>query len=649
MVCEAARWGRKNQTYSTWLNKGCAGRLNFIARRTPYLIQGYRNMGWYPSVDAPTAISGLGDELVGGTVVASDERVYLRNANDGGTVYYTTDGSDPRLEGGEVNSSASAYTGSAPVVTTNSTALFAKGAEWQYYDWGRQPGDDTSGKAWNAEGYNAAALDGDLNAWAAGAAPLGFKSGTSFNTALSRYVEHGSSGTQVMTFYFRRTFTIPDGVDLSEIVSLSGTAWYDDGFVMYVNGVEIGRGNIGAGYAVSYSTGTNETGTDYVDPADHAFVFALPSGVLHAGENVVAVEVHQCHGTSSDAAWDLALNFDRAVAGTGEGGIAVPGSGLRLKARFRSASGEWSALEDVALDGEAPKLGDALRIHSFDGVPPSADGDEGEWIVLTNINQATSFDLTGVRVVFAKDGDGVAAAKCDVTLASGTIPAGGSIKLEKSDCGWNKITNNKIEMYLFDADGSQIQYGKVTQKATWQPDYYGSGGPGGTAYLAATSFGTELTNGDWIAVEPPAPQDWPAEPDTEITDTTTAADLGITSGAFTNATPEVLRKLSKWAKTNDVPYGGEAVNAMAFDVNGNPATVLEEAYLLNCAVSEVAEKKALFRFDEIIPGTEPSIDATPYNGRVRILGSQALEGGGAWSESAEDLATAHFFKAILTF
>ena len=88
---------------------------------------------------------------------------------------------------------------------------------------------------------------------------------------------------------------------------------------------------------------------------------------------------------------------------------------------------------------------------------------------------------------------------------------------------------------------------------------------------------------------------------------------------------------------------------MAFDVNGNPATVLEEAYLLNCAVSEVAEKKALFRFDEIIPGTEPSIDATPYNGRVRILGSQTLEGGGAWSESAEDLATAHFFKAILTF
>ena len=88
---------------------------------------------------------------------------------------------------------------------------------------------------------------------------------------------------------------------------------------------------------------------------------------------------------------------------------------------------------------------------------------------------------------------------------------------------------------------------------------------------------------------------------------------------------------------------------MSFDANGNPATVLEEAYLLNCAVSEVAAKKALFRFNEIIPGTVPSIDATLYNGRVRILGSQTLEGGGTWSDASEDLATAHFFKAVLTF
>ena len=152
-----------------------------------------------------------------------------------------------------------------------------------------------------------------------------------------------------MTFYFRKTFTVPAGTDVSSIVSVSGTAWYDDGFVMYINGVEVGRGNIGAGYTMTYETGSNETGTTHVDPADHAFLFAVPAGLIHAGENVIAVEVHQCHGTSSDAAWDLALGVDTAIAGTGEGGLPVPVDGLAVKARTLSQSGEWSALEDVTL------------------------------------------------------------------------------------------------------------------------------------------------------------------------------------------------------------------------------------------------------------------------------------------------------------
>ena len=109
VVCEAARWGRTNQTYSTWLEKGCAGRLSFIASRTPYLIQGYRNAGWYPSIDPPVAVDSSGCELTNGTVLATSDAVYFTGV--GGTVYYTTDGSDPRLEGGAVSASATAFTG----------------------------------------------------------------------------------------------------------------------------------------------------------------------------------------------------------------------------------------------------------------------------------------------------------------------------------------------------------------------------------------------------------------------------------------------------------------------------------------------------------------------------------------------------------
>ena len=109
VVCEAARWGRKSQTYATWLGKGCAGRLSFIASRTPYLIQGYRNAGWYPSIDPPVAVDSFGHELTNGTVLATADAVSFTGT--GGTVYYTTDGSDPRLEGGAVSASATAWTG----------------------------------------------------------------------------------------------------------------------------------------------------------------------------------------------------------------------------------------------------------------------------------------------------------------------------------------------------------------------------------------------------------------------------------------------------------------------------------------------------------------------------------------------------------
>ena len=501
IVCEAARWGRGNQDRKYWLNNGCAGRIDFIQKRTPYLIQGYRNLGWYPSIDAPVAIAGDGTELTNGTVVASPTRAFL-SASSAGTVYYTTDGSDPRLEGGEVNPSASVFSGSLPVTTTNSVAIFAKGASWDYYDWGRQPGDDTSGRAWNAESYDASSLSGDANAWASGAAPLGFKNGTTFATDLKRFENHGDSGTQVMTFYFRRKFTLPAGVDPDEIVSLSGTAWYDDGYAMYVNGVEIGRGNIGANYELSYSTGTNETGTNYVEPGDREFSFAVPKGLLHAGENVIAVEVHQCHGTSSDVAWDLSLKCDQVCEGSGEGGIAVPIDGLTVKARVLSGDGEWSALEEVLLLGTAP-AGATYRVAAVMSSTADAGGDGSEFIVLTNVNAALSVDLGGVRITANKTDK--AELSLDLTLPDGmSIPAGGSAFLDKATY-WpsQKLTNGAVDMSVYDREG------ELVQTLHFEAGWWNKACDGTGAHLVALDFGEEVVEeSQWKpSFRPPSVED----------------------------------------------------------------------------------------------------------------------------------------------
>ena len=139
-------------------------------------------------------------------------------------------------------------------------------------------------------------------------------------------------------------------------------------------------------------------------------------------------------------------------------------------------------------------------------------------------------------------------------------------------------------------------------------------------------------------------QDWPEDPDTAITDATSPADLGLTGGAFAEAgtTTAELRRLSKWARANGVPFGGADVNAMSFDADGNPDNALSAAYLLNCAVAGLDEGKAAFRFAGIDPGTVPSIAGT-YNGTVTVFGADAPSG--PWQPATDQH---HFYRAILT-
>ena len=86
IVCESARWGGSNKTRATWLNN-CNDCINFINKRAPYLIAAYRELGWYPSVDASTVIDGTGAPVAEGATIAESDQIYL-TVPAGGTVYY---------------------------------------------------------------------------------------------------------------------------------------------------------------------------------------------------------------------------------------------------------------------------------------------------------------------------------------------------------------------------------------------------------------------------------------------------------------------------------------------------------------------------------------------------------------------------------
>ena len=468
--CEAARWGGGSRTYADWI-AACNNNLGFIANRTPVLLAQYRANGWYPNVDAAQAVAGNGRLLKDDDVVPLGEQAYLTGGAQG-TVYYTLDGSDPRLEGGAVNPAAQTYAGTAPV--EQAVPLFARGENWKYSDDGSQPADDADGKSWKDAGY----AD---SAWASGAGVLGFKSGdASIKTALSRYENHASSGTQVTTFYFRRTFTAPAAAEAS--MKLVLTDYVDDGYVLYLNGTEIARVNMPAG-AVDYATFTPAT----ANPAEVTRTVTIPAGLLKAGENVLAAELHQCNATSSDATWDMGVSY--VVVGSATGGLEIPPEGVTLTTRVRASDGTWGALDQVRLLGTAPRVvvppNDAVRVAEVMSSTADGSGDGSEYLVLTNVTENVA-DLSGVKVTCAKTGK---SPSLTLVLPNGLVLEPGTAMTFEKATYWPdaKITNGAVDMKLMDVSGTVFQTLHVD--ASW----WGDACDGTGAAFRAVEFGDTVT------------------------------------------------------------------------------------------------------------------------------------------------------------
>jgi hypothetical protein len=157
-------------------------------------------------------------------------------------------------------------------------------ATWRYLDRGSDPG-----TSWRARTYDDAG-------WSSGPAELGYGD----NPATE--VSYGTDpSAKRVTTYFRHTFQVEDP---ALIASLGLKLLADDGAVVYLNGEEIVRHNLPAGEINHLTLATLSVGgadeTRYVP-------FNVPASGLVAGDNVLAVEVHQNSGDSSDLSFDLGL------------------------------------------------------------------------------------------------------------------------------------------------------------------------------------------------------------------------------------------------------------------------------------------------------------------------------------------------------
>lgn len=167
------------------------------------------------------------------------------------------------------------------------TFPIVSGGLWKYNDTGIDLGTD-----WKNNSY-------DDSAWLFGNAILGYGDGVESTT-----LDFGpDSSSKYPTYYFRHIFNVEDA---SFIGNLLFNVTYDDGVVVYVNGTEAFRLNMPAGdipynsYAASEVSGS----------AESAWTAVQTANLLQDGENVIAVELHQNNGTSSDVRFDMEVNYE---------------------------------------------------------------------------------------------------------------------------------------------------------------------------------------------------------------------------------------------------------------------------------------------------------------------------------------------------
>lgn len=184
---------------------------------------------------------------------------------------------------------------------------------------------------WKTVGFND-------NGWSLGNSGFGYSDGDDSTVV--------SSGTA--SIFVRKRFTI---ADISQVESLLFDIDYDDGFVAYINGVEIARANI-TGTNPPYNAGTitDREARIYDNGLPERFVISDPSAVLQSGENVLAIQVHNISSNSSDMSL---IPFLSAVynSPTTEGGppnalIPLPEGGLHTDFKI-TAEGETLYLLDA--------------------------------------------------------------------------------------------------------------------------------------------------------------------------------------------------------------------------------------------------------------------------------------------------------------
>jgi len=506
---ESARWGDNHRStpYTRdidWIRERDYLLQTYLARRTDIVLDQLKSRDWYPNVNPPSfSVSGAPQH--GGYAAAGDT---LSMSAGSGTIWYTLDGTEPRVPGSTPEP--------GDVVT-----LVADNAPKRILIPAGPVAED-----WRSD------VDFDDDAWLSGTGGVGFERSTGYEQFFDIDVRDPMYGVNA-TCYIRIPFNL-SAADRAGITDLSLKVRYDDGFVAYINGVEVQRAHFTGAPQWNSSADGSHSDLDAIEFA--TFNLSTHISALRDGANLLAIHGLNMSTTSSDFLISAELVGSKALGGNpAESGVS-PTAALytgpialsrttHVKARALSGA-TWSALNEAVFAlgpvAESVRISE-IMYHPADAGSP--DDPNTEYVELTNVGTET-VDLNLVKFTNGIDftfpsfelapGDYCLVVR-NVTAFEGKYGAGFNIagqydgslnnageRIELRDAVGAVIHNFRFEDGWFDiTDGLGFSLtvkdpagdpNGFDSKRAWRPSAYVGGSPGYDDTGAVPELGSVVIN-----------------------------------------------------------------------------------------------------------------------------------------------------------
>ena len=492
VIAESARWGdyrRDVHRYSSgpyylytknefWIPERDRLINQYFPARTDIAIDYFRSRGLYPTIDAP--VFRIDGSYKHGGQISKNNMLSMTATT--GTILYSLDGSDPRSPGTSQQAST--------LVPENADKRVLVPTGPVSDNW--KGGGIFSDQTWTIS--------------TGGTGGIGYERSSGYQDFISLDVQD-EMYARSNTCYIRIPFTLNSNPD--NFVSMTLNIRYDDGFVAYLNGIEVARRNFSG--TPTWNSNASSTHTDSAAVLFEGIDISEFLDNLQQGNNLLAIHGLNASTTSSD----FLISAELTASGSGSDGGILPGVieytgpitlpySVQVKARVLSGN-TWSALNE-AVYAVGP-VAENLRITEIMYNPPEPNeefielqniGTETINLNLVNFTNGINFTFPSIQLaageytVIVQDRNVFEARYgTNVNIAgqySGKLNnAGERITLEDAigrtildfryEDGWRSITDGEdFSLTIMDATNPDLN--SWDAKDSWRPSAYAGGSPG---------------------------------------------------------------------------------------------------------------------------------------------------------------------------